>query len=142
VRIMHKMVAGLFAVMMFSGALLATPASAGQFEKDLLVRINSYRAIHKLKPLAASVDLDVLAREHNQTMQKDDKLSHDGFKGRFERSGSNACVENVGWNHETPLSLFNGWKNSPGHNKNMLSPQVHRAGIVKTGPYVTYFACK
>lgn len=128
--------------LLLSAVLLASTATAGSFEQDLLARINSYRAAHKLKPLTASADLDGLAREHSQDMQRDGSLSHNGFKERFERSQSTTCVENVGWNHETPLSLLNGWKNSPGHDKNMLSARIARAGINKTGPYVTFFACK
>ncbi|MBT1073260.1 CAP domain-containing protein [Pelotalea chapellei] len=125
-----------------SGVTFTSPASAGQFEQDLLVRINSYRAAHKLQPLAASDVLEDLARKHSREMEKSGNLSHDGFKERFERSGSHACVENVGWNHETSLSQFTGWKSSPGHDKNMLSKQITKAGIDKTGPYVTFFACK
>jgi uncharacterized protein YkwD len=48
----------------------------------------------------------------------------------------------VGWNHETPQSLFDGWRKSPGHNRNMLERRVSRVGISKAGPYVTFFACQ
>jgi uncharacterized protein YkwD len=124
--------------------LFVQPAAAGQFEDELLVLINRYRSTKKLKPLVSSPLYNDLAREHSQAMQEQRRMSHDGADERFRQAaadGARSCVENVGWNHETPESLFNGWRKSPGHNRNMLERQINRAGINKTGAYVTFFAC-
>lgn len=121
---------------------LVQTATAGQFEEDLLVLINRYRSTKRLKALVSSPLYTDLAREHSQTMQEQQNMSHNGFEDRFRRAtDASSCVENVGWNHETPLSLFNGWRKSPGHNRNMLDRKIKRAGINKTGPYATFFAC-
>jgi uncharacterized protein YkwD len=120
---------------------LAVPALAGQFEDELLVLINRYRASRKLKPLVSSPACSELAREHSLAMLEHQRMSHDGADDRFKRSGASSCVENVGWNHETPQSLFTGWKESPGHNRNMLERKISMAGISKSGAYVTFFAC-
>ena len=123
-------------------ASLAVPALAGQFEEDLLVLINRYRSTKKLKPLASSPQYVELAREHSQTMLEQQSMSHDGFDERFRRAAdASSCVENVAWNHKTPQSLLDGWRKSPGHNRNMLDRKISRAGINKTGAYVTFFAC-
>jgi uncharacterized protein YkwD len=119
-------------------------AAASGFEDDLLVRINRYRSTKKLKPLASSPPLVELAGEHSQTMQEQERMSHDGFEGRFKRAaaeGARSCVENVGWNYQTPQGLFEGWRKSPGHNRNMLERRITRAGISRSGAYTTFFAC-
>jgi uncharacterized protein YkwD len=140
-RSFSNITAGLCAAIIVS-LLLAQPALAGQFEDELLVMINRYRSTKKLKSLVSSPLYIDLAREHSQTMQEQQNMSHDGFDDRFRRAvDASSCVENVGWNHETPQSLFNDWKKSPGHNRNMLARKISRAGIVKSGAYVTFFAC-
>jgi len=134
--------AGLCAALLLSLLLCAQSALAGQFEDELLVLINRYRSAHKLKALVSSPLYTDLAREHSRTMQEQQNMSHDGFNDRFRRAvDASSCVENVGWNHETPQSLFNGWKTSPGHNRNMLARKITRAGIGKSGAYATFFAC-
>jgi len=122
--------------------LFVQAAFAGQFEDELLVLINRYRSAHKRKPLSSNPLYSDLARGHSQAMQEQQSLGHDGFDDRFRRAGdARGCVENVGWNHETPQSLFNDWKKSPGHNRNMLDRKIRRAGIGRSGTYVTLFAC-
>lgn len=131
-------VAGL---LLLGGLFAVVPCFAGEYEAGLLEQINAYRTSRKLPPLSPSARLEKLAREHSRSMRKRETLSHDGFEGRFERSGSRACVENVGWNHPTPGSQFTGWKESTGHDRNMLSREIVRAGIARDGAYVTFFAC-
>ncbi|MBL0224164.1 MAG: CAP domain-containing protein [Geobacteraceae bacterium] len=117
-------------------------AAASSFEDELLVLINRYRQSKKLKPLVSSPQYAELAREHSRTMQEQDRMSHDGFDDRFRRaSDASSCVENVAWNHQTPQSLFNGWRTSPGHNRNMLDRKIRRVGLDRSGAYATFFAC-
>ena len=68
-------------------------------------------------------------------------MNHDGFYDRAARSGYNYCVENVGWNYPTPEAQFEGWRNSSGHNQNMLNTHIGYIGISKVGSYVTFLAC-
>jgi uncharacterized protein YkwD len=117
-------------------------ARADRFEDELLSLINRYRSSKKLKALVSIPLYSDLARGHSRDMQEQGSLGHDGFNDRFRRAaGARSCVENVGWNHETPQSLFNGWRNSPGHNRNMLERKLNGSGISKSGEYVTFFAC-
>jgi uncharacterized protein YkwD len=134
----------LIAATILTLLLFVQVAFAGQFEDDLLVRINSYRSAKKLKPVVSSQMYNDLAREHSQAMQEQQSMSHDRFEDRFRRAaddGASSCVENVGWNHKTPEALFKEWKKSRGHNRNMLDRKIKKAGINKTGPFVTFFAC-
>ena len=121
---------------------LAQAAAAGQFEDELLVLINRYRSTKKLKPLVNSPLYTDLAREHSQTMKDQGQMSHDGFAERFARAtDASSCVENVAWNHKTPQSLFDAWRKSPGHNRNMLDRKIRRVGLDRSGAYSTFFAC-
>jgi uncharacterized protein YkwD len=117
-------------------------AAASSFEDELLVLINRYRSTKKLKPLVSSPQYAELAREHSQAMQEQGRMSHDGFDGRFRRAGdASSCVENVAWNQKTPQSLFDGWRTSPGHNRNLLDRKIRRVGLERSGAYTTFFAC-
>ena len=68
-------------------------------------------------------------------------LSHRNFQQRFEQSGHTTCVENIANGYHNPKDLFEAWRNSEGHNMNMLSQDIKIAGISMAGPYVTFFAC-
>lgn len=114
----------------------------GDFAGHLAELINDYRLRHGLGPLAITDDLENLASEHSVSMAERRQLSHDGFLTRFHRASSKVCVENVGWNFRTPEGLFEGWRESPEHHRNLLEPKVERMGIAVDERYVTFFACR
>lgn len=123
---------------------LAAPALAAGFEDQLLEQINGYRSSKGLKPLVMKPELVKLAQSHSRSMQRANKLNHDGFKARFNaarKTGAMGCVENVGWNYPTASSQLEGWQNSPGHDSNMLDAQINAAGIARAGTYTTLLAC-
>ena len=51
------------------------------------------------------------------------------------------CVENIGWNYRSPEAQFDGWRASPGHDRNMLDRRVDHMGIGIADDYVTLIAC-
>jgi len=104
--------------------------------------INDYRSQHGLPPLELVDDLNAVAGEHSDAMAVDRRLSHDGFRDRFSRTRSRMCVENVGWNYRRPAAQLEGWRMSPGHDRNLLEPKVSRMGIAIAAAYVTFFACR
>jgi uncharacterized protein YkwD len=132
-------------------AFAAAPASAAdsaaahapvdRFERELAQLINDYRQRQGLPPLALADDLAELAALHSADMASRQRLSHDGFRDRFRQARSKICVENVGSNFRTPEGLFEGWRRSPDHHRNLLEPKVSRMAIVASSHYVTYFAC-
>ncbi len=122
----------------------AGTSRADRFDDDLLGLINSYRAERELGPLVMRPGLTRLALDHSRAMKRAGRLSHDGFKARFraaQRQGASGCVENVGWNYPTPTGQFEGWRDSPGHDRNMLDKAITGAGIARAGAYTTFFAC-
>jgi len=130
---------GLAALLLASSAAAAESAD---FAAELLALINAYRIERGLNRLAPDQDLRGLAAGHSRAMRREARLSHDGFAGRFERSGKSLCVENVGWNAPTPQAQLARWRDSPGHDQNLLEPRLTAAGVAADGPYVTFFACR
>ncbi len=113
--------------------------SACEYESRLLKIINNYRISESLAPLKFDKSLCALALDHCRYMKKKSKLSHKHFKKRFKKSGYNLCVENVGYfSNQTPFSQLQGWKDSEGHNKNLLNPDIRFAGIGKSGGYACF----
>ncbi len=117
------------------------PTAESAYESQLRELIDDYRTQQSLGPLAFDPQLYQLATEHSSAMNNAGGLSHDGFTDRFNRSGYRTCVENVGWNYQTAEAQFTGWKNSSGHNQNLLNSRLGYVGIAKSGAYVTFFAC-
>lgn len=111
------------------------------YAASLLEQINDYRVYYGLAPLCFDTRLNHLARKHSYDMYRQNRMSHSGFQDRFRRSGRRICVENVGWNYNTPLKQFDGWRHSRGHDENMLNEEIRYAGISQVGKYVTFFAC-
>ncbi len=118
------------------------PADVTLYGETLLAQINQYRQENGLNSLRFEPGLVHLAQKHSFEMFQQKMLSHRNFQERFDRSGSNLCVENVGWNYTNPLKQFEGWRRSPDHNKNMLADGIQQAGVAEVGNYVTFFACK
>jgi len=122
-------------------AYAADEKASDTYEEKLLHTINQYRDRHDTPPLIFDRTLHILAEDHSHYMRGSDKLSHTNFEDRYKQCKRNICVENVGWNYMTPEDQFEAWRESKGHNINMLNTQIRRAGISKVGPYVTFFAC-
>ncbi len=131
----------LLIICAFSSAYAADDKSPTAFEKELLRCINQYRIKNDLKPLSFDGTLNNLAKNHCRYMSKTGEMNHDNFDERFRQCGRMLCVENVGWNSPAPEAQFEAWKNSKGHNANLLNRKIKHAGISKVGPYVTFFAC-
>jgi uncharacterized protein YkwD len=125
-------------------AALAMPAAAAadtSYATHLGDLVNAYRTERGEKVLAADRTLAALAREHSEAMAKAGRMSHDEFPNRVRRSGSAMCVENVGWYYPGAQAMFDAWRKSSGHDRNMLDRRVQRFGIGVASDYVTFIAC-
>ncbi|MEP7183045.1 MAG: CAP domain-containing protein [Betaproteobacteria bacterium] len=111
------------------------------YSQRLATLLNHYRASLGRPALAVDATIAGLARDHSAAMAKAGQLHHDDFPSRVRRSGFALCVENVGWNYRSPEGQFEGWRGSPGHDRNMLDPRVDRVGIGVVGGYATMIAC-
>jgi uncharacterized protein YkwD len=122
-------------------------------EKDFLVRINQYRAANGLGALKNRVTLDSVAYAHSLDMGTRGYFSHntagtDPVVGPFDRMraagyGNAAMAENIAAGNATAAATFDQWKNSPGHNTNMLGSAYVDIGIgracVTGSPYRCYW---
>lgn len=117
------------------------PAEDGSYRQILLERINLYRLENGLNPLQLDPFLSHLAWNHCVAMFAKGRANHRDIDERFAQIDSTLCVENIGWNYGSPLGVFEGWRKSRGHNKNLLKEGINRAGIAEVGKYVTFFAC-
>jgi len=117
----------------------SSPASA--YAQHLARLINEYRSNRGLGPLELVSDLTGLASEHALQMAEERRLSHDGFRDRFDRTRARICVENVGVNFPHAEAQLDGWRASAGHHRNLLEPKVARMGIAISHRFVTFFAC-
>jgi len=98
--------------------------------------INAYRKKHGLKPLKLSPELTEAAKAHSRDLAKWDRISHYGSDGsnpwdRVKRTGYKArlTAENVGTGQIDFNEVMRGWEESPGHNKNLLTPDAVHMGI-------------
>ncbi|WP_408911503.1 CAP domain-containing protein [Corynebacterium gottingense] len=110
--------------------------------------INEYREAHGLHPLTvhpvfteqAEAWSEVMAQDYDESGDLDVAFRHSNGK-EWGRSGENIIFtyqpqrgEDVNaWTRQTwesvPYYLFDGWRHSPGHNRNMLAPQMQRMGV-------------
>lgn len=124
------------------GVAAAALASEGpEYPLRLAELVNQYRGRHGLPALEFDPTIAGLARAHSAAMAKAGTLSHNDFPARARRAGLPMCVENVGWNYGSPKGQFDGWRASPGHDRNMLDKRVTRVGIGVVADYVTLIAC-
>ena len=98
--------------------------------------INQYRSENGLKPLRLNASLTAAAKEHSRDLAKWDRISHYGSDGsnpwdRVKRTGykPRVAAENVGTGQASFDEVLKGWKDSPGHNKNLLLSDGREMGI-------------
>jgi uncharacterized protein YkwD len=120
-------------------------------EAAFLNRINTYRASKGRGKLVATRSLNAASYKHSLDMGRNEFFSHTGSNGsspwqRMAAEGytfNTAKAENIAAGYGTAQAVFNGWKNSSGHNKNMLNPNYKAIGIgratVSGSPYTTYW---
>ncbi|MEM2980342.1 MAG: CAP domain-containing protein [Thermoproteota archaeon] len=109
-----------------------------QSEKSaFLTLINQYRQQNGVSPLAVSNALTTAAQLHSEDMATNNYFSHTSLDGRtfvdrIRQAGYTYDTwlgENIAAGYSTAQSVFNAWKNSPGHNANMLNPNFKVIGI-------------
>ncbi|WP_017930137.1 CAP domain-containing protein [Robiginitomaculum antarcticum] len=109
---------------------------------DLLLAetdLNIYRAQHGLAPVRLHPQLNVTAQLHSDDQSEMDDASHSSSDGsqldtRVEAQGYDfrMAAENVACGQLSWDAVFQGWKDSPGHNQNLLAENVTDIGIAMT----------
>ena len=119
------------------GSLTGRDYSLTQLDTaSALVQINAYRREKGLKTLKINAELTAAAKSHSRDLAKWDRISHYGSDGsnpwdRVKRTGykPRLAAENVGTGQATFAEVMKGWKDSEGHNKNLLLADADHAGL-------------
>jgi uncharacterized protein YkwD len=134
------------AVVLAIASQAAADSALDREEIAFLHLINEYRAQHGLGGLTPSPTMNVAADWMSHEMGVQDFFSHeeppcdatgDNCTGRtpFERITAfghdrwTTAGENIAAGYPTAPAVFEGWRNSPGHNANMLEPAFTAIGI-------------
>ena len=142
-------------VLLAAAAAAAAPLpDLARAETMVLESTNAFRRQQSVDPVALDPTLESAAREFARFMARSDKYGHeaDGRQpaDRARRQGYDYCVisENIAYQYDSggfetsrlAESLFEGWKRSAGHRRNMLDADVTQAAVAiarseKTGRY-------
>lgn len=124
---------------MLAIVMLIVPAAQAYDNQELafLNLINNYRQQNGLPPLALSTSLTNAAEGHSYDMAVHNYFSHTGSDGsspwdRIRAAGytyNTYLGENIAAGFDTAQSVFDAWRNSPGHNANMLNANFRAIGI-------------
>lgn len=124
-----------------NGGILAADCAKGSFDEQFLCLINDYRIIQGLNALGFDPLLNITATKHSVWMNQNSNLSHIGVNNStfFERcltEGTTCDAENIASGFTSAISLFEAWKNSPGHAANMRGNHTV-LGLGRDGAYAT-----
>lgn len=117
---------------------LSRPAAAAElWQLEMLAQLNAYRAIHGRAPVVMCANLNAVATAHSQDMANRQVLSHVGgdgstFDQRIARSNYgyfSTAGENVAVGHTSVTQVMTGWRNSGGHNANLLHRDFRHVGF-------------
>jgi uncharacterized protein YkwD len=126
------------------------PPPAPWNAKTALSELNDYRAEYGLNPLTLSDKLMNASQAHSDDISVTGAAGHAGSDGKFHDSRLervnyvfSISAENVATGQNSWDIAFQAWKDSPGHNKNLLLPNVTELGIALTyepsTKYMTYW---
>ena len=126
----------------------ASDINIKQFEAELLNLINNYRNSKGLSSLVVDSNLYKASTMQSDYMVSINEVTHKNsnvgfetftqriqyfYKNNYGVSGENACTGSLKlcfYDNETPAQqIFNIWKDSPGHNQNMLNPKYSKIGL-------------
>lgn len=132
----------VFAVAIASNFIFSIPQHAQSVtldaeEQAFLTLINNYRQQNGLSTLQASVTLTNAAKWMSGDMAAKNYFSHTDSLGRdpftrmaaFGYNYNTYMGENIAAGYSDAANTFNQWKNSSGHNANMLNPNYKVIGI-------------
>lgn len=148
----------IIAKIAFTSALVCTtflPANNLELpdttKKEMLASVNNLRTKgckcgNKYMPPVNSLSwndrLENAAFAHAYDMYRKDFFSHKGSNGssisaRIKRAGYDwgAAGENISWGYDSFEDTMEGWIDSPGHCRNMMSSDFTEMGAAKVGRY-------
>ena len=127
-----------------------TDASMDSEELAFLGLINNYRQQNGLQPLALSYGLTKPSQWKSVDMATNAYFAHDDLSRTWDQrivdcgyTYNTWLGENIAAGYSTAQSVFDAWRNSPGHNANMLGANYTAIGIgrysLAGSPYGVYW---
>lgn len=111
-------------------------ANVADWEQKVAELTSQERTKHGLAPLKWDDKLGKMARFKSEDMAQLKVISHDSptYGGLLElfakfRVLYKMCAENVAQGQTSPEQVVESWMNSPGHRKNILTPQFTHIGV-------------
>jgi uncharacterized protein YkwD len=128
-------------ILVYVSSLPGTETTCVQadFDTQFLCILNSYRRANGKESLAYDDKLSLVALRHSQWMQSSGIFSHTGeggsrFDERCKMAGAVCYAENIAYGFTSAGELFEMWRESPGHDANMLGDHT-RMGLGIAGGY-------
>jgi hypothetical protein len=110
---------------------LALAASSARAD-DITAMISQYRREHGLPTVKVDVKLTAVAERQAQAMARTGIMDHDvdgSFASRLSGANVVTGAENIAAGTKTWSETLRLWKESPGHNKNLLTPGADIVGV-------------
>ena len=120
------------------------------FERQIFDLANSVRVREGFSPLTWDEKISQTSRKHSEDMAKNSYFNHTSLsnKSPFDRMKDDgikfiAASENIAAGQTSAIFAHEGWMNSIGHRKNILS-KIQRlgVGVYFGGPYEVYYTQK
>jgi uncharacterized protein YkwD len=106
--------------------------------------LNNYRIENNLKPVKTEVHTKAESDIRTKYMVEVEHMSHDYFSvssRRLKDMGFKSVGENVAYGYTTAENVMTAWKNSPGHNKLLLTSRFEYVGISKLRGLRSVYYC-
>ncbi|MBP1159384.1 uncharacterized protein YkwD [Rhodococcus sp. PvR044] len=105
--------------------------AADQMAADIARLTNEHRKRNGLPPLKFNADMSEVAQSWSGRLAKAGTLSHNPAYSKEIPQGWRVASENVlqNWKQASADQLVKQWINSPGHNANMLNPDITDIGV-------------
>lgn len=105
-------------------------------EQKILDLVNELRTKNGRMPLVMHTTLREAARRKSLDMMNRNYFDHQNTDGTYTYHWLQNCgypygwwAENIAYNYSSAEMLFEQWKNSPGHYRNMMNPNLRAIGI-------------
>jgi Cysteine-rich secretory protein family len=115
--------------------------------EDITAMISQYRREHGLPAVKTDAKLTAVAQRQAQAMASSGIMDHDvagSFASRISGANTTSAAENIAAGTKTWADTLRIWKDSPGHNTNLLRPDADILGVAvahnENTRYKTYWA--
>lgn len=134
----------------------STQIAYDQAELDMVALINEYREANDLEPLLVSDAASLATKRHSQDMARFGYMDHDTQRSAYFPDGTtfDERLDESGYDYDVARSeniaagsdaqdVFERWRDSQGHEANMLDPEMEVIGVgasgSENGDYDTYW---